>query len=84
MLIAVLGFLSDDAPAVVEAVFGAMQMMSAVSSPGDEALTGQVFAFIENRMPGTAGPALPRWPVRPFPPAVFADVRMVKRPQAGG
>ncbi|MEV8569733.1 cytochrome P450 [Streptomyces sp. NPDC051322] len=46
----VLGFPNDDAQDVVEAMFGAMQMMSAAPKPGDEELAAQAFAYLEKRV----------------------------------
>ncbi|WP_262700702.1 MULTISPECIES: cytochrome P450 [Streptomyces] len=46
----VLGLPDDDASAVVEAMFGAMRMMSAAPKPGDEELAAQAFAYLEKRV----------------------------------
>ncbi|MEV8569587.1 cytochrome P450 [Streptomyces sp. NPDC051322] len=46
----VLGFPDDDAHSIVEAMFGAMQMMSAAPNPGDEELAAQSFTYLEKRV----------------------------------
>lgn len=46
----VLGLPDDEAEPVVDAMFGAMQMMSAKPNPGDEERAAEAFAYLEKRV----------------------------------